>query len=58
MSFRILLCWQPNISDAGVAALASCERLEEVDLMGTATGDRAAQGPSTPDFPGLWRKPL
>ncbi len=38
---RIRLCWQPNISDAGIAALASCDRLAEVDLMGTFTGDGA-----------------
>jgi len=38
---RIRLCWQPNVSDAGIAHLTVCDRLEEVDLMGTFTGDGA-----------------
>jgi hypothetical protein len=38
---RISLCWQPNITDSGIAALASCGGLEEVDLLGTFTGDGA-----------------
>jgi len=33
--------WAPGISDAGIAALASCDRLEKVNLMGTPTGDGA-----------------
>ena len=35
------MCWQRGISDAGVANLASCERLERVDLLGSPTGDGA-----------------
>jgi hypothetical protein len=33
--------WQSGFDDGGVANLRSCERLEEVDLMGTPTGDGA-----------------
>lgn len=40
---RIHLCWQANITDAGVAGLACCDRLEAVDLMGTPTGDGAVR---------------
>jgi hypothetical protein len=36
---RFKICWQPGITDKGVANLASCERLESVNLMGTRTGD-------------------
>ncbi|HEY6333195.1 MAG TPA: hypothetical protein VI756_27980, partial [Blastocatellia bacterium] len=32
---RLKMYWQPNITDAGVSNLASCEKLESVDLMGT-----------------------
>ena len=32
-------CWTRRISDAGVANLASCEKLENVNLLGTPTGD-------------------
>jgi ankyrin repeat protein len=38
---KFQMCWQPGISDAGVANLAACEHLESVDLMGTPTGDGA-----------------
>ncbi|MBI4519877.1 MAG: hypothetical protein HY701_03505, partial [Gemmatimonadetes bacterium] len=38
---RFQMSWAPQISDAGVAHLASCEHLESVDLMGTPTGDGA-----------------
>lgn len=38
---RLQMCWQPKISDAGVSALAHCEALQSVDLMGTNTGDGA-----------------
>jgi hypothetical protein len=38
---RIALCWQPGISDAGVAHLAACDALEDVNLLGTPTGDGA-----------------
>jgi hypothetical protein len=44
------IAWNQNISDAGVANLASCDRLERVDLMGTHTGDggiRALAGKSS-----------
>jgi hypothetical protein len=33
--------WAQRVTDAGVANLSSCEHLEEVDLMGTPTGDGA-----------------
>ncbi len=32
-------CWANNISDAGAAALKDCPFLEDVDLLGTPTGD-------------------
>jgi len=35
------MTWQRGISDAGVANLAFCERLESVNLMGSPTGDGA-----------------
>jgi ankyrin repeat protein len=35
------MTWQAGITDAGVAHLQSCERLERVDLMGSPTGDGA-----------------
>jgi hypothetical protein len=38
---RFALCWQPGVSDAGIAHLAASERLEDVNLMGTRTGDGA-----------------
>lgn len=37
------MTWQRGISDAGVAHLRHCERLESVDLMGSPTGDGAIQ---------------
>ena len=37
------MCWQGGISDAGVANLRYCEKLEEVDLMGSPTGDGAIE---------------
>jgi hypothetical protein len=36
-----LMTWQRGISDAGVAHLRFCEHLEQVNLMGTPTGDGA-----------------
>jgi hypothetical protein len=33
--------WAPRVSDAGIAALAACDQLEKVNLMGTPTGDGA-----------------
>jgi hypothetical protein len=38
---RFQMCWQSGISDAGVANLAFCSRLEQVDLLGSPTGDGA-----------------
>jgi hypothetical protein len=35
------MTWQAGITDAGVAHLQACERLERVDLMGSPTGDGA-----------------
>jgi hypothetical protein len=37
------MTWAPRISDAGIANLRACERLERVDLMGTPTGDGALE---------------
>jgi hypothetical protein len=38
---RFQMCWQRGISDAGVANLSFCDKLERVDLLGTPTGDGA-----------------
>ena len=38
---RFQMCWQSGISDAGIANLAYCDKLESVDLLGTPTGDGA-----------------
>lgn len=38
---RFKTTWSPGITDAGVAHLSACDRLERVDLMGTPTGDGA-----------------
>jgi hypothetical protein len=35
------MCWQGGVSDAGVANLAFCDHLENVNLLGTPTGDGA-----------------
>jgi len=35
------MCWQQGVSDAGVANLRFCDRLENVNLLGTPTGDGA-----------------
>jgi hypothetical protein len=35
------MCWSRRISDAGVANLTFCDKLEEVNLLGTPTGDGA-----------------
>lgn len=35
------ICWQGGITDNGIANLRHCEQLEQVDLMGTHTGDAA-----------------
>jgi len=36
---RFQSCWTPRISDAGLANLSFCDKLERVDVMGTPTGD-------------------
>ncbi len=44
---RFSMTWAQRITDAGVAHLGSCDALEEVNLMGTPTGDgllRALRG--------------
>jgi hypothetical protein len=38
---RFEMTWQSGITDAGVAHLQCCDRLEQVDLMGSPTGDGA-----------------
>jgi hypothetical protein len=38
---KIHMGWTPGITDAGVAHLTRCEQLEDVDFMGTPTGDGA-----------------
>ncbi|HSL54412.1 MAG TPA: hypothetical protein VK868_08450 [Pyrinomonadaceae bacterium] len=39
---RVLeICWQGGITDNGIANLRHCEQLEQVNLMGTHTGDAA-----------------
>jgi len=39
---RVLaLCWQSGITDNGISNLRHCDQLEEVDLLGTHTGDGA-----------------
>ena len=38
---RFQMCWQGGISDVGVANLAGCDHLENVNLLGTPTGDGA-----------------
>lgn len=35
------MCWQSGITDQGISHLRHCEHLEEVDLLGTHTGDGA-----------------
>jgi hypothetical protein len=50
---RFQMCWARGLSDDGVANLALCDALEEVDLMGTATGDGAIN--ALTDKPSLQR---
>jgi hypothetical protein len=38
---RFQACWTPGLSDKGLAGLANCDRLEDVNLLGTPTGDVA-----------------
>jgi hypothetical protein len=40
---RFQMCWQSGISDAGVDNLAFCDQLENVNLLGTPTGDGAVK---------------
>ena len=40
---KFAMAWQAGISDRGVANLRYCERLEEVDLIGSPTGDGAIE---------------
>ncbi|MCU1238781.1 MAG: hypothetical protein JWP63_6748 [Candidatus Solibacter sp.] len=40
---RFEMTWQAGITDAGVANLRFCERLERVNLMGSPTGDGAIE---------------
>jgi len=35
------MCWQSGITDNGISHLRHCEQIEEVDLLGTHTGDGA-----------------
>ena len=35
------MCWQSGITDNGISHLRHCEQLEEIDLLGTHTGDGA-----------------
>jgi hypothetical protein len=37
------MTWQAGVSDKGVANLRFCDRLEQVNLMGSPTGDGAIQ---------------
>jgi hypothetical protein len=38
---KFSLCWPQRVTDAGAANLTFCDQLEEVNLMGTQTGDGA-----------------
>lgn len=40
---RLQMCWQQNVTDAGMAHLSHCDRLQDVNLMGTLTGDGAVR---------------
>jgi hypothetical protein len=40
---RFEMTWQAGVSDKGVANLRFCDRLEQVNLMGSPTGDGAIQ---------------
>ena len=35
------MCWQSGVTDEGISNLRFCDQLEEVDLLGTNTGDGA-----------------
>jgi hypothetical protein len=40
---RFQMCWQSGVTDAGMANLRFCDHLEDVDLLGTPTGDGAIE---------------
>jgi hypothetical protein len=40
---RFAMCWQAGITDRGAANLRFCDSLEEVNLMGSPTGDGAVE---------------
>ncbi len=40
---RFHMSWTQGVTDAGIAHLSGCENLEDVNLMGTRTGDGAIQ---------------
>ena len=40
---RFQACWTPGLSDTGLAGLNRCDHLEDVNLLGTQTGDGAIQ---------------
>jgi hypothetical protein len=40
---RFAACWTQRISDAGLSNLASCDRLVDVNLLGTPAGDGAVR---------------
>jgi hypothetical protein len=40
---RFSMTWQSGVTDAGVANLRFCDRLEQVNLMGSPTGDGALE---------------
>ena len=40
---RVAMCWTQGVSDSGIANLAGCEHLEDVNLLGTAAGDGSIQ---------------
>jgi hypothetical protein len=40
---KFQMCWPQHVTDAGVANLAFCEDLQDVNLLGTPTGDGAVR---------------
>lgn len=40
---RFQACWTPGLSDIGLAGLSRCDHLEDVNLLGTQSGDGAIQ---------------
>ena len=52
------MTWQSGITDAGVANLRFCDRLEQVNLMGSPTGDGAIEAlQGKPQPPALQQRP-